>query len=77
MGEFFMWLGIFALFMGIPLASAIWFFWCLSKYNSTIPFTPERKRCTVNLIISGIVAGIMVGAFLTVIVVYAFIQFFV
>lgn len=70
MGDFIAFL-IMLLFFGTPIAAVVWFFVSLKNFFSTVPFTEERKRAKILLIISGIVAGTLVAIILGIIALLA------
>lgn len=68
---------VFSVYFGAPLISTLWWLHCLNSYRCAVPFTEEKDRKKISLIISSVIAGILDTIFVVFLMYYAFTYFFV
>lgn len=69
MEEILAWIPLIAL-VAAPLASIIYLYLSWNRFKESVPFTPERKKNQVRLIIATVIAGIFVSIYLVVMGIY-------
>lgn len=71
-----LWIIMYFMLLGGPIASIVWLCSSWSKYKSTVPFTPEHDKQKTRVIVAAVVAGVIMTVFLTIMAIYGVTVFF-
>ena len=75
MTEFFIWLALLSLII-LPVVSVIYLYISWNRFRAAVPFTPERDKQKVRLIIAAVIAGIVLSIFIAAMAIYGVKVFF-
>lgn len=75
MTEFLVWLGLISLII-MPVLSVIYLYFSWNRFRAAVPFTPERDKERIRLIIAAVITGIVLSIFVAAMAIYGVKVFF-
>lgn len=75
MFDLIVWLSLIAL-IAAPVISVIYLYISWNRFREAVPFTPERTKQKIRLIIAAVIASIFVLVYIAVMAIYGVTVFF-